>query len=592
MIRILIVDDQKNIRENIKVLLGQVKNFQVVGTAADGYEAIALVKDIRPDVILMDIEMPGLDGLEATKIISQQYKELKILIFTSHDNDDLIAKSLKVGAQGYLLKNMPDPEIIRAIHFVCQGYTSIKPTVAITANKIGETDNISANSSLALNAAQLATVKDERKFNSLRQATSNEFLPPVQKWLVISGFACLGVFLAAIVISSKLEYKVTVKAPAKIRPIGELRIVQAASEGKIADILVAENQFVRSGELIAQIDDARLQNQKQQLLANVRQTKQQLAQLSDQIISIQVQTKAEQNLQQRNLASARVELKHQQRLYQERRITTQAKVEEAVAAVELAQDELNRYQELAQTGVISQLQLKEKQAALRSSLAKLQQVQAGSNPSAGEVAVAREQVAQTQAQGKTVLAGLKREQQQLQERKTEIQDRLNNYQQELKQVTTELAKTAIRAPVSGTVQVFNLRNEGQVVGKGDEVATIAPLNSTLEIKAFVPAREIDKVEVGQTTQMRVSACPYSDFGTLMGEVIAISADTKNSSPSEPTASANSNYELSVEPKSEKLDSNNRNCIIRSGMEGSIDIISRKETVLQFLFRKAKITVDI
>lgn len=350
-VRILIVDDQKTIRENIKAFLVEVKELEVVGTAVDGYDAIAKIKDIQPDIILMDIEMPGLDGLEATKIISQQYSEPKILILTSHDNDDLVAKSLQVGAEGYLLKNMPSQEIIRAIRFVSQGYTSIKPTLAITANKTNAIDGISANidSLVSLDSAQPANIDSKRKLDSLRQATPNEFLPPIQNWLIVSGFACLGVFVGAIGISSQLEYKVTVKAPAKIRPVGELRIVQAATEGKIADILVGENQRVRSGELIAQIDDARLQNQKQQLSANVRQTKQQLAQLDDQITSIQAQTKAEQNLQQRNLASAQAQLKHQQRLYQEQQITTQAQVREAEAATELAQDELNRYRDLAQT---------------------------------------------------------------------------------------------------------------------------------------------------------------------------------------------------------------------------------------------------
>lgn len=241
---------------------------------------------------------------------------------------------------------------------------------------------------------------------------------------------------------------------------------------------------------------------------------------------------------------------------------------------------------------MSQLQLNEKQAALKSSLAKLEQAQARLNPSAGEVTVAREQIAQTQAQSQTTLAGLKREQQQLKERKTEIQDRLNNYQQELNQIATELAKTAIRASASGTIQALNLRNNGQVVRSGDEVATIAPLNSALEIKTLVSARDIDKIEVGQKAQMRVSACPYSDFGTLAGEVMTISADIKSPSSIEKTSSLNSSYELSIEPKNMKLESNSRNCLIRSGMEGTVDIISREETVLQFLLRKAKLKIDI
>ena len=581
MIRILIVDDQKTIRESMRALLASVKDFQVVDTAVDGYDAIAKVKDCQPDVILMDIEMPGVDGLEATKVISQQHPA-KILILSSHDNDDLVAKSLAVGAAGYLLKNMPQQEIIRAIRFVERGYTSIKPTVSITASNTNLTNNPSPNSLANLDTStQLATIESE-KLNSLRLATPDEFLPSIQNWLVVSGFACLGIFIGAIALASQLTYKVTVKAPAKIRPVGELRIVQAAIEGKITDVLVKENQQVRSGQLIAKIDDARLQSQKQQLLANVRQTQKQLSQLDEQLVSLQAQTAAQRTFQQRNLASAQAQLKLQQRGYQERLITTQARVDEAEAAVELARDEFNRYQKLVETGIISQIQLQEKQAVLKSSLAQLQQVQASLNPSDREVAIAREQIGQTEAQGQTTLASLQREQQQLQERKTEIEDRLNNSREELNQIATEIEKIAIRAPLTGTIQALSLRNSGQVVRSGDEIATIAPSNYALEIKAAVADRDIGKVEVGQTAQMRVAACPYSDFSTLAGNVTAISADTKTQ------PEANSNYEIFIQPEELKLNAGDRTCKIRPGMEGRVDIISEEETILRFLLRKAKL----
>ena len=590
MIRILIVDDQKTIRESIKALFAEVNDLEVVGTASDGYDAIAKVKELQPDIVLMDIKMPGVHGLEATKIISQQHPNLKILILTSHDNYDLIAQSLHVGAEGYLLKNMASQEIIKVIRFVVQGYTGIRPSISIKAHASNLKNNRLPQLSSLSNSdfsSPITPANKEPKLSTLRLATPNQFLPPIQNWLIISGFACLGIFTGAITLSSKLDYKVTVKAPAKIRPIGELRIVQAASEGKIASIFVAENQQVRSGELIAQIDDARLQSQKQQLLANVRQTQQQLTQLNDQIVSIQAQTAAERNLQQRNLASAQARLKHQQRIYQERLITTQAQVTEAEAAVELAQDELNRYQELVQTGVLSQLQLKEKEAALKSSLARLQQFKASLNPSSGEVEMAREQIAQEIAKGQTILASLDREQKQLKERQAEIQNQLNNYQQELDRVATELEKTAIRATISGIIQVLNLRNQGQVVRSGDNLATIAPFNGSLEIKAAVASQDIDKVEVGQTAHLRVSACPYSDFGTLMGTVITISPDTKSShAQTEKISSSNSSYEISIQPESFKLDSGSRSCAIRSGMEGRVDIISREETILKFILKKA------
>lgn len=590
MIRVLIVDDQKAIRESIKVFLTEVTDLEVVGTAINGYNAIAQVRELQPDIILMDIEMPGLDGLEATKAIIQQCPQTKIIILTSHDRDDLIAQSIYVGAEGYLLKNMSSTEIIRAIRFVSEGYTQIKPSIGITAKKtnLTPTQLSLSNSSSSL----VANSKDvDSNSISLRLATPQEFLPPLQNWLVISGLACLSIFAGAIALSSQLEYKVTVKAPAKIRPLGEVRIVQAATEGKISSILVRENQPVQAGELIAHIDNTIIQSKKQQLLANSQKTQQQLTQLNEQFVSIQAQIVAQQNLQQRTLASAQAQLKHQQRLYQQQMITAQAQVAEAEAMVELAREELNRYQDLVQTGIVSQLQLKEKTAVLKSSLAKLQQAKASLNPSTGEIEIAKEQIAQAKARGETSLAILEREKQQLQERKLEIVNQIDNYQEELQQIAVNLNNTEIRTPITGTIQTLDLRNPGQVVGVGDEIATIAPSNSTLTIKAFVSAQDIDQVEVGQTTQMRVSACPYSDFGTLEGTVLNISPDTKNSSTQLPSNSnANASYEIFIQPKSINLQSGqaNRNCDIRPGMEGKLDIISYQESILQFLLRKARL----
>ena len=582
-LRILVVDDQKTIRENIKAFLSKVTDLELVGTAVDGYEAIAKVKELKPDIILMDIEMPGLDGLEATKSISKQYPQVKVLILTSHDRDDLIAKSLSVGAQGYLLKNMPHAEIIRAIRFVVRGYTKIKPNISITAQGIESADNNIAIANIQSNANTVLSlaVKSENA-DCLRLSTPNEFLPPIKNWLVMSGLACLGIFVGVIALASVLKYKVTVKAPAKVRPLGEVRLVQAAANGKIASILVRENQVVSSGQVIAKLDNIIVQSQKRQLLASIKQTEQQLVQLNEQIGSIQAQIKAEQNLQQRTLTSARVQLKHQQYLYQEQLTTTQAKVAEAEAAVELATEELNRYQELAATGTISQLQLKEKAAVLKSSLAKLQQVKAILNPSQGEITMARERIAQEKARGKTILASLNREQQQLIAKKIELANQLNNYREDLKQITNTIENIDIRAPLAGTIQTLNLRNSGQVVRSGDEIATIAPSDSALIIKAFVSSGDIGKIEVGQTTQMRVSACSYSDFGTLEGTVATVSPDTKDLT--ETTAS----YEISIKPKMLSWKSDARNCVIRPGMEGRVDIISDEETVLQFLLRKIRL----
>ncbi len=590
MIRILIVDDQKMFQEKLKALLAEVADFKIVGTAPNGYEAITQVIKLKPDLVLMDLQIPILDGLQATEIICQQDQSIKVLILTINEQNELIDKAIKAGATGYLLKSMSSQEILRAIRFAFpeqpQENSNKTPENLSLPYKKNEQQTSSIQTQ---NLDHTSPNKITKISKNLPTVTADDFLPPISNWLIRAGLICLGAFVGTIVIANYLKYKVSVKAPGIVRPMGELRIVQAATGGKIKQISAQENQLVQSGDIIAYIDDSVLQSKNQQLKGNIKQGKQQLQQVDTQIVSLKQQIVAEKKLQERNISSARARLRHQQRLYQEKLIATQAEVEEAEAAVELAQDELVRYQQLVGTGVVAQLQLKEKEATLKTALARLRRVKATLNPSSAEVEIAQEQIPQEEARGEATLARLNQQQEQLKERRIEIYNQINNYQEELQQIETELANTLIRVPISGTIQELNLRNQDQVVSPGDNIATIAPTNASLEIKAFVPSKDISKVETGQTTQMRVSACSYSDFGTLVGTVIAISPDTINSqSQTEDISSANSSYEISIKPESLNLNSGSQSCAIQAGMEGQVDIISREETVLQFILRKAKI----
>ena len=127
MIRILIVDDQKMIREALKVLLEPEKDFQIVGTADNGITALSQVEELEPDIVLMNIEMPGLDGSKATQAIASRFPHTKILILSSYDSDEYISKSLAVGAKGYLLKDTSSQDIVAAIRSINRGYTQIGP---------------------------------------------------------------------------------------------------------------------------------------------------------------------------------------------------------------------------------------------------------------------------------------------------------------------------------------------------------------------------------------------------------------------------------------------------------------------------------
>lgn len=127
MIRLLLVDDQNLICQGLKAMLSLENDLEVVGIANNGQVAIEQVAALQPDVVLMDVRMPVMDGREATRMITQQYPEVKVLVLSTFDDDQYIADAMRAGAKGYLLKDMPSEELAQAIRFVHLGYTQMAP---------------------------------------------------------------------------------------------------------------------------------------------------------------------------------------------------------------------------------------------------------------------------------------------------------------------------------------------------------------------------------------------------------------------------------------------------------------------------------
>jgi DNA-binding NarL/FixJ family response regulator len=127
MIKVLIVDDQTPVQDFLKASLEKESGLEIVGTADNGKIAIQQVAALRPDVVLMDIDMPEIDGLTATKIIAERFIETKVLILTIHEDDTYLNKALQVGAKGYLLKTTAATELINAIYSACKNYFQLGP---------------------------------------------------------------------------------------------------------------------------------------------------------------------------------------------------------------------------------------------------------------------------------------------------------------------------------------------------------------------------------------------------------------------------------------------------------------------------------
>jgi multidrug efflux pump subunit AcrA (membrane-fusion protein) len=486
-----------------------------------------------------------------------------------------------------------------------------------------------------------------------RQTTLDDYLPSIGRWLSILGVGAIGIFGAAIGLSSILKYKTTVQAPATLRPKGDLRIVQSAIEGSVLSIAARENQAVKPGDVIATVKDLRLDSKlktkRSQFSSDILKYKHQVSKIDAQLIALQQQNQGELEQNSRSIAGIQSELSRVERDYQDKQRIGRAEVAEATANIETAKKDKqaaemellvtnanlksiqaahqaavakrDRYQSVGTAGAISKNQVEESQliaeqqsqaiAAQQATIAKQQQtiarlqqiiistqarstrIQVALDPSRAEIELVQHKIERERATGKTAIARFQQERQKLLQQRVEITNQIATTDREIAQIATDLQPTPIVAPIAGTIQQFALRNNNQVVHPGDSVARILPTGTPLQVKAFVALADIGKVNIGQPIQMRVSACPYTENGILTGKVIDVSADAKSIDKSTASSLAQSTniYEVTVEPATTNIGIGKSTCKMRSGMEGRVDIITKEETVLTFMLNKARLLMN-
>ncbi len=165
-IRVLVADDQEIIREGLTFILNKTEDIEVVATAENGQDAVAQARQYRPDVALMDIKMPGIDGIAATHIITTELPETRVIILTTYDTDDLVYEGIRAGAQAYLLKGAKTARLADAIRGVHAGEALLDPALALRV--MDEFRRISASNPAALRDAMDAAQQNESALDAQR----------------------------------------------------------------------------------------------------------------------------------------------------------------------------------------------------------------------------------------------------------------------------------------------------------------------------------------------------------------------------------------------------------------------------------------
>lgn len=130
MIRVLIFDDQDVVREGLSAILSTAPGIEVVGMGEDGIQAVEMVSKHQPDLVLMDLNMPGVNGIHATRMIHEKFPDIRVLVLTTYDADEWVFDAIRAGAAGYLLKDTPRASLIKAIEGTVSGQTFVDPSIA------------------------------------------------------------------------------------------------------------------------------------------------------------------------------------------------------------------------------------------------------------------------------------------------------------------------------------------------------------------------------------------------------------------------------------------------------------------------------
>ncbi|HEX6819679.1 MAG TPA: response regulator transcription factor [Ktedonobacterales bacterium] len=158
-IRILVADDHPIVRDGLVAILSAQSSFEVVGEASDGVETLRQVVERKPDVVLLDLEMPRMDGVEVLQRLRQSGSSARVIVFTAFDTDDRILAAVRAGAQGYLLKGAPRDEIYEAVRIVHSGASLLQPVVASRLLRRVSDDSVEAQGVRSLTSRELEVLR-------------------------------------------------------------------------------------------------------------------------------------------------------------------------------------------------------------------------------------------------------------------------------------------------------------------------------------------------------------------------------------------------------------------------------------------------
>jgi DNA-binding NarL/FixJ family response regulator/multidrug efflux pump subunit AcrA (membrane-fusion protein) len=525
MISILIVDDQKFVRARLECLIESIPDFQVVGIADNGLDAIAQAKTLMPDLVLLDMEMPQLDGLKATKLITKKCPRTRILVLSSHDEPKYVSESISAGATGYLLKGASEEEIEQAIRFVFKGYTHIGagllsemlPVVPkypilepITADfsllEPNELTYQSNSQEMVLTAEDFLTIQPE--WGNLSEHHNPNGFRQTLAWLVLALSLTTGMYamrqwlrkpLPTLSYVEQSASIVQTQFTGKIEPVKTFKIA-AITPGVVENIAVQVGEQVEVGQPLLTLKNLAAENDKKQIVQEQQLTRQQQQEVLQQQQTAQQQIfELEQKIKRLKYDLAPLRAKIAEANLQVSLAQSQAEklpvhqrqdsVARSKAIYERATSKFNRLDNLNKQGAIPQEQLEQAQSDLEIAKvdyetaiaaanvnSKLQQNQKQLSHLQEKLAIQEQQDAIAQLEKQKQTAQLQYQQ------ATEKLELLRQQAAQLNQYQVPQVNTVIKATESGIITELPV-TVGDQIYAGNTVIGLAKL---AQLKVAVP----------------------------------------------------------------------------------------------------------
>jgi hemolysin D len=633
-IRILVVDDQLFIRELLQSYLIPEPDLSIVGLADSGESALKLLSDLQPDIALIDIEMPGMDGLMTTQKIVQHFSHTKVLVLSSHDDETYIRKSLQAGAQGYLLKNTPPQDLIHAIRFVHKGYLQLGPGLyeklesrnlilvpqnhPIPGSEKGELEVSTENTA---NGA-LTTTTDETIWASGTQEQLDS-LPQV--WT--RGLLYFLVTFTAIALPWAMFSNVdeTGVARGRLEPKGATIRLDAAVSGTVAEVRVKEGQQVQRGQVLLELESDLLRadlQQGQTKLEGQMNRRVQLEQSRNQLLTA-ITTQQLQNQAQADEKSAQLDQARQ--TLSANKTTTPFIASEKLSQVNQAQqalnsaktnlilaenklqkdlDEVARYRKLWQQGAEAEVKVREVERTAQES--QRLKVQAQSDVKLAQERIQEQRnsyqklIGQTQSDQKQAEFRLQEQQgnQQGLRRSGELallksQEQLKDVEGQITLLKSDIAQSqsqvqalkvqmeqrVVRSPTNGVLFQFPIQKAKAYIQPGQLVAQIAPQGSTLILKAQMPGQNSGFLKVGMPVKLKFDSYPFQDYGIVPGNLRWISPDSKTVDTNEGKVDA---FEIDVALSQNYIQGQDKKIELVAGLPATAEVVIRQRRIIDFL----------